>query len=985
MLLWTVLAAEAIWGSSKEVLKEALKLKGAGFVEKIGDSLLARTKEGTLPPNHNLDHALRQSLAKTACALAYTIYDPDRLPLSKLITDLKVAALFNRVAEMIQKNVFEKRPGDYWLFKLIEESKNPDNFKNFSFVLLLEGSQLTSLVHEQLDQRLRDHVQTEFLVWCNHHVPDPDGIKPSCFDDYVSNGWSLSGASGRKITFYEVFCSFFREELKNSEVVFRAFTVDTLAKLQGDMTEMLAAAPSAEERARLEEAFRKLGDFAGFKEFLNSQDEKLFSFLREEFDKVHDRFDSVDAKLDKLLDVKAQPKSAAEQIPPADGDLKGRILERERIAAALKSGRHVVIHGMPGLGKTQLALSVANELKQDFPAGQIFVPLQIQATTVQRPCEVLIAALRVLKGSTAELPKDQVSLRTAYDNALADGKWLVVVDNAQTADEAKVLKPHTPCGLLVTARPKLILDGADCVRPDFLSSVEAKEFLQIVCPRLSNDIAHTIAELCGYLPLALRNAGTFLSLYDDKDPAQYAIELSDERTRLKRLNPHDDLVDVEASFNLSYGQLSSETANVFARLAVFPATFNREAEAAICEDIGSTQLSQLVRQGLVFHARQTDRYYLHDLLRLFAQSRLRDSERVARIRHAEYFADVLAKADEIYSVDGEEFRSGLELFEVERSNIIAAWAWAVKEFDVDEGLASLCSRFAKVGGRIAGGMILPEQRIVLYEAASRAATRLNEPELRAEHLYDQAQAIYDSGRQQEIGRSTQLLQESLVSAKGPKLRVLILAQLGRNHLRCEPQNKHAALSCQKSAWQIAQETDDTILKVRCMTRLASAYFANHQQHQAQHLYDSALAMVKPSQERLRTFVLNGYGQMFRDPLYRKMLIPLLDEARRLAEKYGGKRDGKDTNFKLGMCLLDSEPAAALECFRTSLEMNRAWGDQRGIAGSYRDIGRAHLKLNQFAEATAALNDSRSLCQIIHWERGLQDVDKLLEKARRASR
>jgi hypothetical protein len=54
-MLLTFLAADAIWESSKEILK----VKGAGLLEKLGDNLLSRTEEGSLPPNHNLDHALQ--------------------------------------------------------------------------------------------------------------------------------------------------------------------------------------------------------------------------------------------------------------------------------------------------------------------------------------------------------------------------------------------------------------------------------------------------------------------------------------------------------------------------------------------------------------------------------------------------------------------------------------------------------------------------------------------------------------------------------------------------------------------------------------------------------------------------------------------------------------------------------------------------------------------------------------------------------------
>jgi hypothetical protein len=126
------LAGKAVWECSKELLKDT----GAGLIEKVGHALHARTREGTLPPNHDLDHALWRSLGKAARVLAHTIHKPERAPLSKLITDLntdlKVAPLAKRLMEMVRGNIAPEQPSEHWLFALIAESKKPDAFKDFS-------------------------------------------------------------------------------------------------------------------------------------------------------------------------------------------------------------------------------------------------------------------------------------------------------------------------------------------------------------------------------------------------------------------------------------------------------------------------------------------------------------------------------------------------------------------------------------------------------------------------------------------------------------------------------------------------------------------------------------------------------------------------------------------------------------------------------------------------------------------------------------
>lgn len=273
-MLLTVLAAEAIWESGKEVLK----MKGAGLLEKFGEGLLSRTRAGELPTNHDLVHALRRSLCKATRVLAHTIHEPDRPPLSQLFADLKVGSLADRLTQVVQGNIVPRVAHDYWLVELIEKSGKQDDFSDFDLDLDMMGIQPSSLVHGELNQRLCNHTQKEFLTWCGRHIT-VNPHKPSTFDNFVRDGWPLPGGGEHKITFYEIFCLFFREELKHNEIVFRAFTTNTLADLKADIAKVLAIAPSAEERTRLEKAIHKLDDFAGFKEFLDSQNLKLFASL----------------------------------------------------------------------------------------------------------------------------------------------------------------------------------------------------------------------------------------------------------------------------------------------------------------------------------------------------------------------------------------------------------------------------------------------------------------------------------------------------------------------------------------------------------------------------------------------------------------------------------------------------------------------------------------------------------------------------------
>ena len=54
--------------------------------------------------------------------------------------------------------------------------------------------------------------------------------------------------------------------------------------------------------------------------------------------------------------------------------------------------------------------------------------------------------------------------------------------------------------------------------------------------------AEQICKLCGYLPLALRAAGSLLAITADQDPVDYATQLQDERSRLELIGTADKQV-----------------------------------------------------------------------------------------------------------------------------------------------------------------------------------------------------------------------------------------------------------------------------------------------------------------------------------------------------------------------------------------------------------------------------------------------------------
>lgn len=85
-------------------------------------------------------------------------------------------------------------------------------------------------------------------------------------------------------------------------------------------------------------------------------------------------------------------------------------------------------------------------------------------------------------------------------------------------------------------------------------------------------------------------------------------------------------------------------------------------------------MSELVRWSLVeYRSSNTDsegRYYLHDLIRLFAGGRLNkdrgEAERNDVLkRHAKYYKEVLSSANNLYKNGGNDLMEGLRKFDLE--------------------------------------------------------------------------------------------------------------------------------------------------------------------------------------------------------------------------------------------------------------------------------------------------------------------------------
>ncbi|MFE6888040.1 NB-ARC domain-containing protein [Streptomyces sp. NPDC057694] len=473
--------------------------------------------------------------------------------------------------------------------------------------------------------------------------------------------------------------------------------------------------------------------------------------------------------------------AAGTGLPRSVGDFSGREAEMSRLAdaagqAAAGTGASVcVVSGPPGCGKTTLALKAAADLAKTFPDGCFVVDLQ----GVESPMDTDEALLRLLK--SLRVTEYQLAQLDASDRAgllrslLGDRRCLVVLDNARDEGQVRPLLPPRGRSLvLVTSRRQLSgLEDVDRLALSGLTQAEAVDLLRRILGVQRADAeagaVAEVAELCGRLPLALRVAGNWLTVRSGWSVDHLAQRLADEERRLGALTAGD--VQVEAAFELSYRQLTGQAARMLRLLSVVPSPDMTAAYGAALGGTGMFEaedvMAELVEAGLL-QATFTGRYQLHDLLRLFARSRLQ-AEGVAEREAAderlrEWLLDTATAAGRTFKDGPSSTWQGLvplESAEQARSWLVsetAAWFAAlhgaaargehVRVTETAEALDVLCGVWDGWG-----------RWSEVYRLSSEAATALGDLRRQAFHLNNYAWTLGYEGRYREaIGRADQALE-----------------------------------------------------------------------------------------------------------------------------------------------------------------------------------------------------------------------------------
>jgi DNA-binding SARP family transcriptional activator/tetratricopeptide (TPR) repeat protein len=342
-------------------------------------------------------------------------------------------------------------------------------------------------------------------------------------------------------------------------------------------------------------------------------------------------------------------------LPPDTVAFTGRDRELDQITDGLAGGGVVAIDGMPGIGKTALAVHAAARLASRFPDRQLFVDLRghTPGRAPLDPAEALAGLLAATGVDPRSMPPDLDGRAARWRDTMAGQRALLVLDNAASSEQVAPLLPGAGSLVLVTSRRHLA-DLPGVVAPvllEVLPPARAREMFTALAPRAAGPAAaRPVAEvvaLAGFLPLAI---SLLARLYNRHHAWSLADLTAETRASLLTLAAERD--SVAAAFELSWRHLDPGQQDFFRCLSLHPGTtadaYAAAALAGVPLAAAARLLDGLHGEGLLTETGHR-RYGQHDLIRRYVTDRAAADPPAARAaatgRLLDYYQHTAALAE----------------------------------------------------------------------------------------------------------------------------------------------------------------------------------------------------------------------------------------------------------------------------------------------------------------------------------------------------
>jgi len=711
--------------------------------------------------------------------------------------------------------------------------------------------------------------------------------------------------------------------------------------------------------------------------------------------------------LQKEPDSPAPTASPSPDGPRAPGDLPrpptrfvGRESAVQQIQDFLRAGPLVTLTGPGGIGKTRLAIRVAEEGADAFAEGIAFVDLAPLSNPSLVP-QALASALGIQEEPGQPLVQ---TLR----KTLRDKQMLLILDNCEHLSAAcarlatDLLAGCPDLHLLATSRQPLGVAAEIAWRvpalslpaplpagkalahaypsrrqpePD-LESLRQSEAVQLFVERavsyapgfsLTVGNAPAIAHLCRRLdgiPLALELAAARLRVLT----AEQIADRLDDRFRLltggdRAAMPHHRTL--RAMMDWSYELLSEPERQLFRRLAVFAGGCTLEAVTAVClperqdEVAVMDLLEQLAERSLLNVATGGSgeaRYLLLETIRQYALERLQESGEQAAVRRRffDFFQDMADRAE--LELAGPEQARWLEHLDREHDNLRAALEGrrAAEKGAVQRlRLAGALWRFWLMRGYLSEGRAALEKALQGEDADERTS-------FRAKALRGAGVLAWNQG---DYAQARQRLEECLaIDRERGDARGIASSLLSLGLVTWNQGDPGAARTLYEESLALQRGIGNQQGISNALTNLGILAYEQGDYATARALYEESLAVDR---ERGDTWSiassLHNLGAVAHDLGDVEAARQLYTESLAIHRELGDKRSITLILSNLGRVAEEQEDyARARTLYEETLALQQELGARQGIALSLGNLGSVAENLGEMATARQLYTESLAI-------------------------
>ena len=414
----------------------------------------------------------------------------------------------------------------------------------------------------------------------------------------------------------------------------------------------------------------------------------------------------------------------------------------EQVRADLLSGKSttlLALDGLPGVGKTTLAVTLAYDLaiRAAFHDGVLWAGLGPEPNVQGQ-----LARWGSLLGMpTTEMARLQgleawaLALRTA----IGQRHFLFLIDDAWRVEDALALRVGglNSAYLLTTRKPPVAISfaGSNVTAVGPLADEDALVLLARLAPKALDaepELTRALVERAGGLPLTLRLMGRYLGKEARSGPSrrirEALVRLNELPARLRLTEPQSPLearpslpqgarLSLEGAISTSDLALEDQARAALRALALFPPKPNTFAEDAafVIAACPAGTLDALVDAGLL--EAQAERFSLHQAIADYAQ--LCPPDAAAEARLVSFYADYVEGHAQDY-----------EALERESANVLAALHIGNERGFSRELVRITADLFPFLDLR--GLLDLAEVHV---QRASSACMKMDDPELQARALF----------------------------------------------------------------------------------------------------------------------------------------------------------------------------------------------------------------------------------------------------------